>query len=410
MKAVHTGQHQAVRVGRLQPGVDLGMAAAAALPVAALAALIYIFATWGNALLGPARGPEDASAKLDVERVDFQPGQIALQVLNSGARELTVAQVMVNEALWDFSIDGEATLPHMGRATINIAYPWLAGDPCGVKIVTSDGQVFVKEGAAPTTSESNPPSFPALTLFGLGTGVVPVYLGLLLLPALGRLGRGAMGFVLALAAGLVFFLGLDALRQALELAGRAPGPYRGFGLVGIGLVGTFLALLAVGRRTIGAHFGPPVAERRLALAYLVAFGLGLLNLGVGLTIGAAYALGQLALGAFLAIVFTLHSTAQGLGIAAPVARHGARLWHLVRLGLLAGGPTILGAWVGSFVQSDAWITLFLAIGAGAAFQVVYQLARLPERALPDWLTEPANAAGLLAGAVLMYAPGLLVAA
>ena len=412
MKAVHIGQRQAVGVGRLQQGVDLGMAGAAALPVVLLAALIYSFTAWGNALLGPAQGSEDASAKLDMERVDFQPGQIALQVLNSGARELTVAQVMVNEAIWDFSMDGEATLPRRGRATITIPYPWLAGDPCGVKIVTSDGQVFTKEGTAPATTEgqSNPPFFPALALFGLGTGVVPVYLGFLWLPMLGRLGRGAMGFIAALVAGLVFFLGLDALRQALELAGRAPGPYRGFGVVGIGLVGTFLALLAIARLAIGSRFGPLAAERRLALAYLVAFGLGLLNLGVGLTIGAAFAVGELVLGAFLAIAFALHGTAQGLGIAAPLARQGARLRHLVQLGLLAGGPTILGAWLGSVVQSDAWIMLFLAIGAGAAFQVVVQLARLPERAIPNWLTEPSGAAGLLAGALLMFAPGLLAAA
>jgi hypothetical protein len=396
-------------MARLQQGVDLGMAAAA-LPVALLAALIYVFATWGNALVGPARGPEDASAKLDVERVAFEPGQIIMQVLNNGARELTVAQVMVNDAIWDFSIDGEATLPRMGRATINVPYPWLAGDPCEVKIVTSDGQVFVKGGTATPTSEANPSFFPGLAPFGVGTGLIPVYLGLMWLPMLARLGRGTMGFLLALVAGLVFFLGLDALRQALELAGRAPGPYRGFGLVGVGLGGTFLALLAVGRQTIGAQLGPPVADRRLALAYLVALGLGLLNLGAGLTIGAAHALGELALGAFLAIAFTLHSTVQGLGIAAPVARLGARPWHLVTLGLLAGGPTILGAWLGSLAQSDVWFMLLLAIGAGAAFQVVFQLARLPERDLPGWLMEPAGAAGLLAGALLMYAPGLLAAA
>src|SRR5262249_38093806 len=153
-------------------------------------------------------------------------------------------------------------------------------------------------------------------------------------------------------------------------ADKVPGPYRGAGLVGIGLIGAFLALIVVSRRTVDAQSGRSEPQRRLALAYLIALGIGLHHLGGGLGIGAAYALGELALGAFLVIGFTIHNTTEGFGIISPLARYRTKLTHLLLLGLIAGGPTILGAWLGGFTYSDIWATLFLGIGAGAIFQVV----------------------------------------
>jgi zinc transporter ZupT len=46
--------------------------------------------------------------------------------------------------------------------------------------------------------------------------------------------------------------------------------------------------------------------------------IGLHNLGEGLAIGAAFALGEVALGSFLVIGFTLHNITEGVGIAAPL--------------------------------------------------------------------------------------------
>lgn len=240
--------------------------------------------------------------------------------------------------------------------------------------------------------------------------MVPVYLGLLWFPVMRRLGQGAMDFVLALTAGLLIFLAIDAGQEALELASRVPGPFSGFRLVGIGVLGAFLTLVAIGGRTAQARAEQSEEQRRLALAYLIALGIGLHNLGEGLAIGAAYAIGELALGASLVIGFTLQNTTEGFGIVAPIARHGARVGKLAALGLLAGGPTVLGAWLGGFTYSDLWATLFLAIGAGAVLQVVFEIARLPGRGGPGWLTTPTSVAGLLAGMLLMYLTGLLVAA
>jgi zinc transporter, ZIP family len=410
MDQARAGQRQALPERVLPRGLSVTTALLAVVPLALLVAMIVAFATWGRELLGPSPVPADALGRLDLERIAFRPDGIAVHVVNSGPAELVVAQVIVNDAIWNFSISPDPTIPRLGRATISVPYPWLEGEPHAVKIVASNGLAFAGEVAvAAPAPEPTPYSFLVFALLGLYVGVVPVFLGLLWFPVMRRLGRGVLEFLLAVTAGLLIFLGLDATHEALELAGRVPGPFRGVGLVGIGLIGAFLALVAVRRLTVEARSERSEAERRLALAYLIALGIGLHNLGEGLAIGAAYALGELALGAFLVIGFTLHNLTEGFGIVTPVARYGTTARHLVLLGLLAGAPTILGTWLGGFTYSDVWATLFLAIGAGAIFQVVFELARLPGRAGPNWLASPAGVVGLLAGMAIMYATGLLVA-
>jgi zinc transporter ZupT len=105
----------------------------------------------------------------------------------------------------------------------------------------------------------------------------------------------------------------------------------------------------------------------------------------------------------------LHNTTEGLGIAAPLAADRPPFAHFVWLGLLAGAPTILGTWIGGFVYSPVFATLFLAIGAGAIFQVVYELGRMVVRQAGDELMTAMNFAGFAAGLLIMYVTGLFVA-
>ena len=148
----------------------------------------------------------------------------------------------------------------------------------------------------------------------------------------------------------------------------------------------------------------------LWVAALIAFGIGLHNLGEGLAIGTSYATGEIALGTFLVVGFLLHNTTEGLGIVTPLADERPRFLTLLLLGALAGVPTVLGAWIGGFTYSPVWTTLFFAVGAGAIALVIYELWRLFARRSPGGLLAPLNAAGVLAGMLVMYATGLLVTA
>jgi zinc transporter ZupT len=185
-----------------------------------------------------------------------------------------------------------------------------------------------------------------------------------------------------------------------------PGAYQGAALVVLGLLGTPLVIGAIGEwraRVKGAR-------SPLWVAALIAFGIGLHNLGEGLAIGTSYATGEIALGTFLVVGFLLHNTTEGLGIVTPLAGERPRLLTLVLLGALAGLPTVVGAWIGGFTYSPVWTTLFFAVGAGAIAMVVYELWKLFARRSPAGLLAPLNAAGVLAGMLVMYATGLLVTA
>ena len=249
--------------------------------------------------------------------------------------------------------------------------------------------------------------FGIFALIGIYVGVLPVAIGMLWTPFLRRLGRKWTQSFLALTIGLLLFLGVDTIEESLEVAGRVPEAIQGIAIVAIGAVLSFLALEGV-TRWLTLRTGGNDATVRLAVAFSIAIGIGIHNLGEGLAIGAAYAVGEIALSTFLIVGFTLHNVTEGLGIVAPIARTRPRLLTLVWLGLIAGVPTIAGAWIGGFTYSDVWATFFLAIGAGAIFQVVYAVGKLMiGNAKRDALTI-GSFVGIAAGMVIMYVTGLIV--
>jgi zinc transporter ZupT len=317
---------------------------------------------------------------------------------------------MVNEALWQFSVSPGSSIPRLATATVTIPYPWVAGDPVEVKLVTSNGLTFKRTvDVATETPRPGAAAFGLFALLGTYVGVIPVFLGLLWFPFLRRLRQRWFDFFLSFTVGLLVFLGVDTLVEAFEVAGRLGGPFKGIAVMVLGAAGSFLALVAIGQQLKGGE--REGAQARLALAYLVAVGIGLHNLGEGLAIGAAYALGEVALGAFLVLGFTIHNTTEGLAIVAPVTRDTPGLRHLAFMGLVGGGPTIAGTWIGGFTYSEPWALLFLSLGAGAIFQVVYEIARFTSQAgsVLAGLARPRNLLGLLAGFFIMYLTGFLVA-
>lgn len=380
----------------------------ALLPLVLLVAVVSVFLKTDPT--EPLRASFPPIEQLSIQRVILEPGQITMKVVNDGPDPVTIAQVLVDEAYWDFTIEPGSTIGRLGRATVTINYPWVKDEAHEVTLVTSTGATFGHEiEVAVASPKPTAKLFGLFALLGTYVGVIPVALGLLWLPALGRISQGWLEFFLFLTIGLLVFLGFDALAEALETLENVPGIYQGVGLLVIGGLGSFALLTALNNSLASGQDG--AKQKPLTLSYMVSGGIGLHNLAEGLAIGAAYALGEITLGTMLVLGFMLHNITEGLAIVAPIAKSGARISQLVALGAIAGVPTICGAWIGGFLYSPVWALLFLAIGAGAIFQVAWQImAQMARRrggleAVLDFR----NAGGLMAGFGIMYATGILVA-
>jgi zinc transporter ZupT len=381
-----------------------GMAVLLILPLILLAGVVVLFLNTGGGLGLEAPAPVE---DLTIERVVLEPGNIDILVRNAGPEDVTIAQVAVNEAFRSMEVSPGPTISRLDTATIHIPYGWVEGEAYGITIFTTNAVVFdVEIPVAFTTPQPTASTFGSFTLIGLYVGVIPVYLGLFWFPALRQLDRRWMVFLMALTAGLLIFLGLDTIAEALEQVEGVPGPFQGVGLIGIGAVTTFLLLDAITQRQTGV--GKSEAAQRLTLAYMIAIGIGLHNLGEGLAIGAAYNLGEIALGAFLVVGFIIQNITEGLGIIAPVLRDRPRVSQLAVMGLIGGAPAIIGAWIGGFAPSATLAVLFLGIGAGAIFEVVYEIAKLI-RADTDKQPMPMTVlVGVVAGMLLLWVTGLLI--
>lgn len=316
----------------------------AGLPFLALAALLAMFAVGDPLRLFKSDVPP--AEDLKVERIVVTSEGFRVSVINGGPTETTIAQVMVDDAFWQFDITPSPTLPRLGRAEIAITYPWVRAEPHVIRLITSTGLTFEGTIAAATlTPVPDVKQFIAYGLLGVYVGVLPVALGLLWFPAMRRLGRRGLGAILALTIGLLVFLLVDTLLEAFDVGGQLPGVFQGVPLALFAALLTWLGLAAVSSRRAGPTADP--AKQRMFVATLIALGIGLHNLGEGLAIGAAFALGEAALGSFLVVGFTLHNVTEGVGIAAPVTRDRPSLRQFAGLTLLAGSPAILGAWIGS---------------------------------------------------------------
>jgi len=345
---------------------------------------------------------------LAISRAVLAEGEIRLSVLNDGPDPVTIAQVQVDEAYWAFTQEPPGELGRLGRKEIRLSYPWVHGETHRVKLVTSTGLTFEHEiRVAVPTPRPSARFFGIFALIGLYVGVIPVVLGLLWYPFAGRLGSKAMDFLLALTLGLLLFLLLDALHEGAEIGRSLPGTYQSMALLAFGVGVAYLAL-----EGLGAWLKRRRSDFSAALvtALLVAVGIGLHNFGEGLAIGAAFALGEAGLGTLLVVGFTLHNTTEGLAIVAPLSRERVPWTRLLVLGLIAGLPTIAGAWLGGFVYSPLFSVLFLGLGAGAIAQVVLQIGRgsANDRPISSYLASAPVASGILAGFVLMYVTGMLV--
>jgi zinc transporter, ZIP family len=384
--------------------------------------------------------------EISIEKVEFSDDTIVAFVRNTGPSEITIAQADVNDRIYPAAIEPGQTLARLADAKVIIPFVWNTGEPYGIGITTDDGTRFEK-----TVNSAAPAPRPTLgqastfALIGTYVGVIPVMMGIVWYPFIRRLSPNKYNFFLSLTAGLLVFLGIDALLESNEIAVNALAPaFNAQILIIMVAIVTFISLLYVSQRLIqraskrskpdteyksgySSHSEPDselsdirssttsfqqqLLIRPIAISMMIAIGIGLHNFGEGLAIGAAVLLGEVALSSFLILGFTLHNTTEGLAIVAPMAKsRRIPVTKLMIMGLIAGGPTIMGAWIGGFLYSPIATIIFLSIGAGAIFQVVYSIG--------SWMYHTNGSRGLLNnhsiiigfafGMLIMYLTGLLV--
>jgi zinc transporter ZupT len=341
---------------------------------------------------------------LTFERTILDDAGVHLLVRAGGSEPLTLAQVQIDDAYWTFTQRPAGAIARGATAWIDVPFPWVVGEAHFIKIVSNTGATFEHEiPVAVPTPQLTAGQLQLQAVVGIFVGIVPVAIGLLFFPVLRNVGTRGLQFLLALTVGLLVFLLIDTFEESFELAGEAAPLFQGPVLVWMVALGSFLALFAIGRRS-----GRPTG---VALATFLALGIGLHNLGEGLAIGAAFAAGAAGLGTFLVLGFTLHNITEGIGIAAPMLRVRPPLIVFVGLVLLAGGPAVIGMWIGSLAAAPQWAAVALAIGAGAILQVVVEISDYLRREgagpIGALLSLPVLS-GFAVGVVLMYATAVLV--
>lgn len=372
------------------------------IPVALLLGSIALFlATNPLKPLGVVAPPIE---EVTVERTILDEEGIHLTVRVNGSEPVRIAQVLVDDAYWQFTQKPEGPLTRLSSAKIDIPYPWVQHELHEITIITSTGMTFSHtiEVAEPTP-EWSIQRIAAYILLGIYIGVIPVALGLLFYPYLRTLGSTGINFLLTLTIGLLFYLLIDTLQEGFEMAQQAAGVFNGNLLVWVTAGVAFLIIFALGRRGGKAPEG-------LSLSTYLALGIGFHNLGEGLAVGAAMASGEAALGSFLVVGFTLHNLTEGIGIATPLLNRKTKFRTFVFLTLLAGLPAAFGTLIGAFAYSPHWTAILLAIGAGAILQVIVEVGTYlyKNTETKSWFTV-SNLTGFVLGIAIMYGTALLIA-
>lgn len=373
-------------------------AAAGLIPLALVAALVVYVTGPGEITAGI-----DPLPSITIERVDFVGQEVHVVIRNTGPVSVDIVQGDINDRIQPAAVEPDGHLERFETAVLRIPYVWNEGEPYTVGVTVQDGTRFERlvEAAAPAV-QLDMEQAGLLALAGTYMGVLPVFIGLAWLPFIRRLSPENRSFFLAVTVGLLLFLGVDSAEEALAVSAE--------NLAG-SMNGAMLALASGGcaflvlQYAAGRLESPGAAGATAAL--MVAVGIGLHNFGEGLALGAAISLGSLAFSAYLMAGFAIHNTTEGLAIAAPLSDRSRITRRLAMLGVIAGFPAVLGAWVGGFAFSPVSSVVFLAVGSGAAFQVAMTVGRWVVR-VPGGVSSWRVCGGVAAGLVIMYATSIIL--
>jgi ZIP family zinc transporter len=405
----------------------------AIIPFVVLTAMIlFLFSPIGQSFLNSGVPVPE----LTIEKIEFQEGKIVAFIRNTGPVDITIAQADINDRIHLAAIEPSRSLPRLTEAQVIIPFPWNPAEPYEVGITTSDGVRFSKNvEAAAQVLTPNVEQVLLFTVIGAYVGIIPIMIGLLWYPFIRRLNTNKYNFFLSLTAGLLVFLGIDAVLESNEIISEnVAAIFNGQVLIVMVVIVSFLVLLytsetltqRAAKKSVSANYSTSSLSssasttsqqqqeliKPLAISLMIAIGIGLHNFGEGLAISAAVLLGKAALGTFLIVGFTLHNTTEGLAIVAPVAKSGqVMIRKLIVMGFIAGAPTIAGAWIGGFLYSPLAAIIFLSVGAGAIFQVVYSIASWISHTSSQnrkTLINTSTIAGFAIGMLIMYTTGLLI--
>ena len=360
--------------------------------------MVYIFGPGGDLLDFGIPLPE-----ITIEKVDFVDSEIQATVRNTGPIPVEVVMADVNDRIQPAAVEPDGYLERYETTLVRIPFEWNAAEPYNIGITIEDGTRFEKEiEAAAPALEFNLDLAIFFAIIGTYVGIIPVMIGLLWLPFIKRISKQKYHFFLALTAGLLFFLAIDSIEEALDISDEnLAGSFNGTLLVATVVVLSFLALYYSGNKLVTKADSSKLAKP-VAIALMISIGIGLHNFGEGLAIGASVGMGSIAFSTFLIVGFALHNTTEGIAIAAPMSRGKLMIGKLVALGLIAGSPAIFGAWIGGFAYSPFSSVVFLAVGAGAIFQVILVLLKWIKDEGDKTLSSAAVICGFAVGMSIMY--------
>ena len=347
--------------------------------------------------------------EINIEQIDFVESEIQVIVRNTGTLDVNITVADINDRIQPAAIEPDNHLSKFETALVRIPYDWNEGQPYSIGLTTDDGTRFEKSvDAASLRLEVNTELIGYLGLIGFLIGIVPIMIGLLWFSFIQKLGSSKYRFFLAFTVGLLLFLAFDAIEEASEISqSHLSDIFNGQLLIATVVILSFLILFSIGNSLVKKSQFSKISKP-LAISLMIAVGIGFHNFGEGLAVGAAIALGQVALSTFLIIGFAIHNTTEGFAIAAPMARTKAMVLRLICLGLIAGSPAIFGTWIGGFSYSPFTTVIFLSIGAGAIFQVVVSIIQYIREESENTISSASIISGIGLGLVVMYLTSIFV--
>jgi len=366
--------------------------------------MLYIFGPGGELLDFGVALPE-----VTIEKVDFVDSEIQATVRNTGPIPVQVVMADVNDRIQPAAVEPDGFLERYETTLVRIPFEWNEAEPYRIGITIDDGTRFEKEiASAAFALEFTPDLAIFFAIIGTYVGIIPVMIGLLWLPFIKKISKQKYHFFLALTAGLLLFLAIDSIEESIEVSNEnLANSFNGTLLVSTVVVLSFLTLYYLGNKIVAKadslNFSKPVA-----IGLMISIGIGLHNFGEGLAIGAAVGIGSIAFSTFLIVGFALHNTTEGIAIAAPMSRGKLMLGKLAIMGMIAGTPAIFGAWIGGFAYSPFTSVIFLAIGAGAIFQVILVLMKWIQKENDGNLSTLSVVSGFAIGMLVMYLTSILV--